>query len=206
MENEVLPKIFLDFLNIRHFPSVPKTESCGWVGTAAWLQYRKIKQFVAVFVVGQFCSQTLERLCGLTSLSFMLFSSFDTESMESRWVILSVLLSHKSVDHVLVLLFTQIVRQAACWTLPAQVSFFFYSFSVNCLISQWWFISEIHTCFLLHSVRSHNMMTHIYSQYWEKYFSLHRSLLLLFLFCFFSVKCFKSLKNKDLIHERKNVL
>uniref|UniRef100_A0A8C4ZK05 Sorting nexin 24 n=1 Tax=Gadus morhua TaxID=8049 RepID=A0A8C4ZK05_GADMO len=29
MENEVLPKIFLDFLNIRHFPSVPKTESCG---------------------------------------------------------------------------------------------------------------------------------------------------------------------------------
>ncbi|XP_028318350.1 sorting nexin-24 isoform X2 [Gouania willdenowi] len=29
MENEVLPKIFLDFLNIRHFPSMPKTESCG---------------------------------------------------------------------------------------------------------------------------------------------------------------------------------
>uniref|UniRef100_A0A3P9P1P6 Sorting nexin 24 n=1 Tax=Poecilia reticulata TaxID=8081 RepID=A0A3P9P1P6_POERE len=29
MENEVLPKIFLDFLNVRHFPSVPKTESCG---------------------------------------------------------------------------------------------------------------------------------------------------------------------------------
>ncbi|XP_029509584.1 sorting nexin-24-like isoform X2 [Oncorhynchus nerka] len=28
MENEVLPKIFLDFLNIRHFPSLPKTESC----------------------------------------------------------------------------------------------------------------------------------------------------------------------------------
>ncbi|XP_076145139.1 sorting nexin-24 isoform X2 [Alosa pseudoharengus] len=28
-ENEVLPKIFLDFLNIRHFPSLPKTESCG---------------------------------------------------------------------------------------------------------------------------------------------------------------------------------
>ncbi|TNM91907.1 sorting nexin-24 [Takifugu rubripes] len=28
-ENLVLPKIFLDFLNIRHFPSVPKTESCG---------------------------------------------------------------------------------------------------------------------------------------------------------------------------------
>ncbi|XP_064165206.1 sorting nexin-24 [Anguilla rostrata] len=29
MENEVLPKVFLDFLNIRHFPSLPKTESCG---------------------------------------------------------------------------------------------------------------------------------------------------------------------------------
>lgn len=29
MENETLPKIFLDFLNIRHFPSVPKMESCG---------------------------------------------------------------------------------------------------------------------------------------------------------------------------------
>ncbi|XP_028848096.1 sorting nexin-24 [Denticeps clupeoides] len=29
MENEVLPKIFLDFLNVRHFPSLPKTESCG---------------------------------------------------------------------------------------------------------------------------------------------------------------------------------
>ncbi|KAG7250600.1 LOW QUALITY PROTEIN: hypothetical protein CRUP_037845 [Coryphaenoides rupestris] len=27
MENQVLPKIFLEFLNIRHFPSVPKTES-----------------------------------------------------------------------------------------------------------------------------------------------------------------------------------
>ncbi|TMS08051.1 Sorting nexin-24 [Larimichthys crocea] len=31
MENGVLPKIFLDFLNIRHFPSVPKTESCGYI-------------------------------------------------------------------------------------------------------------------------------------------------------------------------------
>lgn len=37
MENGVLPKIFLDFLNIRHFPSVPKTESCGWVETAGFL-------------------------------------------------------------------------------------------------------------------------------------------------------------------------
>ncbi|XP_055081727.1 sorting nexin-24 isoform X2 [Periophthalmus magnuspinnatus] len=29
IKNEILPKIFLDFLNIRHFPSVPKTESYG---------------------------------------------------------------------------------------------------------------------------------------------------------------------------------
>lgn len=29
IENEELPKIFLDFLNIRHLPSLPKIESCG---------------------------------------------------------------------------------------------------------------------------------------------------------------------------------
>ncbi|XP_029475751.1 sorting nexin-24 isoform X3 [Rhinatrema bivittatum] len=29
VENEELPKIFLDFLNVRHWPSLPKTESCG---------------------------------------------------------------------------------------------------------------------------------------------------------------------------------
>uniref|UniRef100_A0ACB8EQK1 Sorting nexin-24 n=1 Tax=Sphaerodactylus townsendi TaxID=933632 RepID=A0ACB8EQK1_9SAUR len=29
LENEELPKIFLDFLNVRHFPSLPKAESCG---------------------------------------------------------------------------------------------------------------------------------------------------------------------------------
>ncbi|XP_041436357.1 sorting nexin-24 isoform X4 [Xenopus laevis] len=28
-ENEELPKIFLDFLNVRHLPSLPKAESCG---------------------------------------------------------------------------------------------------------------------------------------------------------------------------------
>ncbi|XP_042189741.1 sorting nexin-24 isoform X2 [Callorhinchus milii] len=28
MENEELPKIYLDFLNIRHLPSLPKVESC----------------------------------------------------------------------------------------------------------------------------------------------------------------------------------
>ncbi|GCB77554.1 hypothetical protein scyTo_0016707, partial [Scyliorhinus torazame] len=29
IENEELPKIFLDFLNIRHLPSLPKVESCS---------------------------------------------------------------------------------------------------------------------------------------------------------------------------------
>ncbi|KAM6290169.1 sorting nexin-24 [Aegotheles albertisi] len=29
LENEELPKIFLDFLNIRHVPTLPKAESCG---------------------------------------------------------------------------------------------------------------------------------------------------------------------------------
>ncbi|XP_056660484.1 sorting nexin-24 isoform X3 [Monodelphis domestica] len=29
LENEELPKFFLDFLNVRHLPSLPKTESCG---------------------------------------------------------------------------------------------------------------------------------------------------------------------------------
>ncbi|NXJ81250.1 SNX24 protein, partial [Trogon melanurus] len=29
LENEELPKIFLDFLNIRHVPALPKAESCG---------------------------------------------------------------------------------------------------------------------------------------------------------------------------------
>ncbi|XP_061463424.1 sorting nexin-24 isoform X1 [Rhineura floridana] len=29
LENEELPKLFLDFLSVRHFPSLPKAESCG---------------------------------------------------------------------------------------------------------------------------------------------------------------------------------
>lgn len=29
LENEDLPKIFLDFLNVRHVPTLPKAESCG---------------------------------------------------------------------------------------------------------------------------------------------------------------------------------
>uniref|UniRef100_A0A4W2I5C6 Sorting nexin 2 n=1 Tax=Bos indicus x Bos taurus TaxID=30522 RepID=A0A4W2I5C6_BOBOX len=29
LENEELPKLFLDFLNVRHLPSLPKTESYG---------------------------------------------------------------------------------------------------------------------------------------------------------------------------------
>ncbi|PNI47682.1 SNX24 isoform 8 [Pan troglodytes] len=30
LENEELPKLFLDFLNVRHLPSLPKAESCGF--------------------------------------------------------------------------------------------------------------------------------------------------------------------------------
>ncbi|NXX98024.1 SNX24 protein, partial [Centropus bengalensis] len=29
LENEELPKMFLDFLNVRHVPTLPKAESCG---------------------------------------------------------------------------------------------------------------------------------------------------------------------------------
>ena len=29
LENEELPELFLGFLNVQHFPSLPKTESCG---------------------------------------------------------------------------------------------------------------------------------------------------------------------------------
>ena len=29
LENEELPELFLDFLNVQPFPSLPKTESCG---------------------------------------------------------------------------------------------------------------------------------------------------------------------------------
>nr|XP_023473569.1 sorting nexin-24 isoform X1 [Equus caballus] len=29
LENEELPKLFLDFLNVRHLPPLPKAESCG---------------------------------------------------------------------------------------------------------------------------------------------------------------------------------
>lgn len=49
MENEVLPKIFLDFLNIRHFPSVPKTESCGWVETSLFCSIKKKTLLYPVF-------------------------------------------------------------------------------------------------------------------------------------------------------------
>uniref|UniRef100_A0AAY5KF57 PX domain-containing protein n=1 Tax=Esox lucius TaxID=8010 RepID=A0AAY5KF57_ESOLU len=41
MENEVLPKIFLDFLNIHHFPSLPKTESCGKLNHQPTMLYQR---------------------------------------------------------------------------------------------------------------------------------------------------------------------
>ncbi|KAM4719793.1 sorting nexin-24 isoform 2-T2 [Anableps anableps] len=50
MENEVLPKIFLDFLNIRHFPSVPKTESCGSFDTESMESSKLSHQPVMVYL------------------------------------------------------------------------------------------------------------------------------------------------------------
>ncbi|KAM6902134.1 sorting nexin-24 [Xenentodon cancila] len=50
MENEVLPKVFLDFLNIRHFPSVPKTESCGSFDTESLESNKLTHQPVMLFL------------------------------------------------------------------------------------------------------------------------------------------------------------
>lgn len=82
MENGVLPKIFLDFLNIRHFPSVPKTESCGWVETL----WNKTHFVVLLFV---FIARLLEGFVAYWhNFYFSSLRSFDTESEESRWVVL----------------------------------------------------------------------------------------------------------------------
>ncbi|XP_077592992.1 sorting nexin-24 [Stigmatopora nigra] len=50
IENEVLPKIFLDFLNIRHFPSLPKTESCGSLDTDSTESSKLSHQPIMVFL------------------------------------------------------------------------------------------------------------------------------------------------------------
>ncbi|XP_061886911.1 sorting nexin-24 isoform X2 [Entelurus aequoreus] len=50
IENEVLPKIFLDFLNLRHFPSLPKTESCGSFDTDSTESSKLSHQPVMVFL------------------------------------------------------------------------------------------------------------------------------------------------------------
>lgn len=61
MENGVLPKIFLDFLNIRHFPSVPKTESCGWVETDVFLGNKRpiCGCFFPTLIYGRVCWKAL---------------------------------------------------------------------------------------------------------------------------------------------------
>ncbi|XP_069609694.1 sorting nexin-24 isoform X2 [Ranitomeya imitator] len=41
-ENEELPKIFLDFLNVRHLPSLPKAESCGSIDDIESEETRKL--------------------------------------------------------------------------------------------------------------------------------------------------------------------
>ncbi|KAF5899957.1 protein-lysine 6-oxidase-like, partial [Clarias magur] len=50
MENEVLPKIFLDFLNIRHLPSLPKAESCGSLETESEDSCKLTHQPVLLFL------------------------------------------------------------------------------------------------------------------------------------------------------------
>ncbi|KAJ0057322.1 hypothetical protein NL108_002280, partial [Boleophthalmus pectinirostris] len=50
IENEILPKIFLDFLNIRHFPSVPKMESYGSFDTESEGSSKLSHQPVMLFV------------------------------------------------------------------------------------------------------------------------------------------------------------
>ncbi|CAF99302.1 unnamed protein product [Tetraodon nigroviridis] len=49
-ENRVLPRIFLDFLSIRHFPSVPKTESCGSFDTESQGSSKLSHQPVLLFL------------------------------------------------------------------------------------------------------------------------------------------------------------
>lgn len=152
MENEVLPKIFLDFLNIRHFPSVPKTESCGWVATAGQLQNRKSNLWQLLFV-GEDLFPGSWRTMWPDFFSFMVFSSFDTESMESRWVISSFLLC---INQQVICLCCTLLSQCVTydWTPSSHLSFFWCSFAVNCLISQSWCTWEIRTCCPLHTVRS----------------------------------------------------
>lgn len=89
MENGVLPKIFLDFLNIRHFPSVPKTESCGWVETAGLLWNKRPAVYVALNLWASLFPAYWKAMW--LNFFFSFFSSprsFDTESEESRWVVL----------------------------------------------------------------------------------------------------------------------
>ncbi|KAJ7425433.1 Sorting nexin-24 [Pitangus sulphuratus] len=46
LENEELPKIFLDFLNVRHVPTLPKAESCGSFDETESEESRSVLTFI----------------------------------------------------------------------------------------------------------------------------------------------------------------
>ncbi|KAI1904916.1 hypothetical protein AGOR_G00010610 [Albula goreensis] len=63
MENEVLPKIFLDFLNIRHFPSLPKTESCGSFETESEESSKLSHQPVLLYLRDPYVLPSADDIC-----------------------------------------------------------------------------------------------------------------------------------------------
>lgn len=159
MENGVLPKVFLDFLNIRHFPSVPKTESCGWVEAVEW------KTICIPFL--KLCKSLLPYHWKAVWLSFYFSSlrSFDTESEESRWAVSNILFVAAGQSHYLLCCWTSpsmtlnppACRHRVCLLLVAAhkpSDFSFLCFSVNFHISQSCCFSETPTCCRLLTVSS----------------------------------------------------
>ncbi|XP_072440582.1 sorting nexin-24-like isoform X2 [Chiloscyllium punctatum] len=58
-ENEDLPKIFLDFLNIRHLPALPKVESCSSIDDCDYEEFSKLShQPVLLFLRDPFILPT----------------------------------------------------------------------------------------------------------------------------------------------------
>ncbi|XP_048383226.1 sorting nexin-24-like isoform X1 [Stegostoma tigrinum] len=59
IENEDLPKVFLDFLNIRHLPSLPKVESCSSIDDYDCEEFSKLShQPVLLFLRDPFILPT----------------------------------------------------------------------------------------------------------------------------------------------------
>lgn len=175
MENGVLPKIFLDFLNIRHFPSVPKTESCGWVETAGFL-WTKTNLWLFFFFfflasVGEFATGGP---CGLTCCFF--FFSLEGRSIQNRrnrgefwfllqsifiltgWELRSLFALHLNltlyVSDTAYVFFHPVNSYAAC-SRPQTFSLLLFGlFSVNFHTSQSCCFWETRTCCHLHMVSS----------------------------------------------------